>query len=153
MVRIKNFIRREKLNAVPTDMYVIDKHSTMGRLVKKMLDKGHVGHRHFDSLVYIDNLESEEQELDKTIMAQVRGLQREGRKPIKVLIGGRTYRDFISYTYETHGFWECRQGVITRDLTQPDGYHRSIEVLGLPATIVPTMDGVLVLDSIMMEVF
>jgi hypothetical protein len=153
MIKIRNFIRLERKSEIPTDLYVINKHSTMGRLVKKMFKKGHIGHQHFVTEAYIDNLESEDQELDRLILEQIEAMQREYKEPVKVLVGGRTFKDFRHLVYNTHGLWQAQVGYAIRNPVQPNRCYQHIKLMGLPATIVPTMDGVLVLDQEMIEVF
>lgn len=152
MIKINNHLRVTEPNKIPTDLYMVDKDSTMGRLIRKMLDKGEYGHQHFEGLTYIERLQVEEQRLDVMILDQVRELERWNRVPRKVLVGGRTFEEFHSFIYETHAMWECKVGQVIKDRTAPEGYRREIWIMGLPVTIVPTMDGVLVLDDLMLEV-
>lgn len=150
MIKIRSYIMKSVMDAIPTGKYIINTDSTMGRLVKKMLDKHHVGHEAFDDAVHVVMMDKDDNELDQIIIEQIESLYRQNRKPVKILMGAVDYREFQCWIHEVHGHWESRVGRMYEDRSQPDGYRREIYIMGLPVTIVPTMDGILVLDEEMM---
>lgn len=114
--------------------------------------KGQYGHQHFEGLTYIERLQVEEQRLDAMILTQMRELESQNRTPRKVLVGGRTFEEFQSFVYETQAIWTYLIGRYIEDYSVPGRGRQVLRILGLPVTIVPTMDGILVLDDLMLEV-
>ena len=151
MIKVRSYVINSIRDAVPSGKYIINTDSTMGRLVKKMLDKHHVGHEAFDDAIHVVRIDKEDKEIDEIIIQQIDSLHRQDRNPVKILMGAVNYRDFECWMHEVHGRWESMVGRMCEDISQPDGYRRDVFIMGLPVTIVPTMDGILVLDKEMMR--
>lgn len=152
MIKIDCHAISRKSAAFYPQQYSLDTSTTMGRLIKHMLDRGHYGQEVLDSVVYIDRRQFDSHELDKQIHMQIEQLLREGREPVKALVGGMNYHEFERYAHQAPGFWTCKTAMPVRDPRDPSGYRLDIRLWGLPITIIPGMEGVIVLDRQMLEV-
>jgi hypothetical protein len=155
MITIGAYYREVHLAYEPTGLYIIDDTSTMGRLIKRMLEKGHFGqpsygHEYHRDVSYIRSIEVDNPKIDQGVIRQIQDLHRQGRSPRKILIGAQEIREFESWVYETMGYWQACVG-FNRPGLRP--YESPVyKMWGLPVTVVPTMSGVLVLDDVMLEV-
>ena len=153
MIHIKTYSCKRSLRDVATEAYVVDKTSTMGRLVKKMLDKGHCGHRHFNSEIYLEDIHSDESDLDNNIISQISLLLEQSKKPVKIIIGARTLRDYEHLIHSTHGYWQRELRFQPYRQDGPPGYREpALTIHGYPCTIVPWLEGAIVMDKDMLEV-
>lgn len=144
-IEIKVHTCKMSTRDVATDAWVIDESSTMGRMIVGMLNKGHYGHRHFNTEVHLGHISINEGRIDRAIMDQMDLLLRQGKHPVKVLIGTRGVHELERLNHTAPGHWNER--VSYRD---PHSGERTI--YGLPVTIVPWMEGILVCDGEMLEV-
>ena len=152
MIEIYAQMRTTHRQAYDPEQYTLDTRSTMGRLIKRMLDKGHYGHQVFGTVDFFDRQVLENKRLDELIYQQVRELERENREPLKILVGAQMLDGFQREVYHAQGYWACRTTQVVQDPIAPRGWRYDTRIMGLPVTIVPEMEGVLVLDRYMLEV-
>lgn len=152
MIKIHAQRRYTREQPFAPEQYTLDTRSTMGRLIKSLLDKGHYGREVFQEVDYFHPQVLDNKRLDELIYQQVWGLKKENREPLKILVGASTFDEFQRSSHYIQGSWSCRATQYLQDNTSPQGGRYHTWIIGLPVTIVPEMDGVLVLDSFMLEV-
>lgn len=152
MIKIHAKMRYTREQPFAPEQYTLDTHSTMGRLIKSLLDKGHYGREVFQEVDYFHPQVLDNKRLDELIYQQVRELKREGREPLKILVGAQMFDDFQREAFHTPGYWTCKITQHVIDPSSPQGWRYDTRIMGLPITIIPEMEGVLVLDSFLLEV-
>jgi len=152
MIEIHAQMRYTREQPFAPERYTLDTRSIIGRLIKYMLDKGRYGREVLQEVDYFQSQVLENKRLDELIYQQVQGLKKENREPLKILVGASTFDEFRRSSYHTQGYWTCQVTQAVRDPAASRGWRYDTRIMGLPVTIIPEMEGVLVLDHYMLEV-